>query len=392
MKKLLAWVFPLITFITILFMILHPQDTLDAALQGFTLWSRVVLPALFPFLVAAGLLFPLGMVDYLGILLEPIMAPLFRLPGCASLPVFMGFTSGFPVGAILTRRLYDEKRISLSEAEHLLAFTNNSSPLFILGSVGIGLFGNPAVGLLLLLTHYGSNFLVGLSLRFTHPKVQLPTSHQQLLTQANQALHQHRQEQPLSIGKIMGDAIHSAFVSILTIAGFIVIFSVLTRMFSYWGGMEILAQMFLPFTHLLGLSPQVVTGLSQGLFEMTLGCQSIAGTSADLASQLTALVLITAFSGISIIAQIMSIMASVPIRWKRFLLCRGLQMGLSLLLLRILSPLFLEVPVFTNQTWAEQSARLLYSFDAWTLSLLFLLGSLLLLLLILLCIAWHYRS
>ncbi len=391
MKKLFTGFLPFMTVLMISFMILHPQDTLDAALQGFMLWAKVVLPALFPFLVAAGLLFPTGMVDYLEVLLEPIMQPLFRLPGCASLPTFMGFTSGFPVGAILTRRLYDEHRISLPEAEHLLAFTNNSSPLFVLGSVGIGLFGNPAVGALLLCVHYGSNFLLGISLRFTHPNVQHSTSHQHLLRKAHAALREYRRNHPHSIGNLLGESIRSAFVSITTIAGFIVIFSVLTRMLSVWGGMDLLSKLLTPLANLFGLSSQVISGLSRGLFEMTLGCQATAAAAADLTSQLMVVSLLMAFSGISIIAQIMSIMGNVPIRWGRYMLCRGAQIGLSFVLLRILSPFFLEIPVFANQTLAEQTARMLYSFDYWTLSLLLLLGSLLVLLILLLCMAWRYR-
>ena len=63
MKKHLPRLLPLLTLCTLLFMILHPADTLDAAFQGFQLWSSVVLPALFPFLTAANLLFSSGAAE-----------------------------------------------------------------------------------------------------------------------------------------------------------------------------------------------------------------------------------------------------------------------------------------------------------------------------------------
>ena len=41
----------------------------------------------------------------------------------------------------------------MTEAERLLAFCNNSGPAFILGVVGVGVFGSSRVGLLLYLAH-----------------------------------------------------------------------------------------------------------------------------------------------------------------------------------------------------------------------------------------------
>ena len=63
------------------------------------------------------------------------MRPLFRLPGEAGFAVALGFTSGFPMGAILTASLKEQSLCTPQEAARLAAFTNNSSPLFLLISV-----------------------------------------------------------------------------------------------------------------------------------------------------------------------------------------------------------------------------------------------------------------
>ena len=129
-------IFFLITILVLtVFMLINPRETVDAAGYGFKLWYMVIVPALLPFFIAAELLVGLGLAQFLGVLLEPVMRPLFCLPGCTSLVVAMGFTSGFPVGAILTKRLYEEELIKPQEAERLVSFTNNSSPLFIIGAV-----------------------------------------------------------------------------------------------------------------------------------------------------------------------------------------------------------------------------------------------------------------
>jgi len=53
----------------------------------------------YTFFIVAELMVSLGFVNFLGVIMEPIMRPLFRLPGCSSLVIVMGFTSGFPIGA-----------------------------------------------------------------------------------------------------------------------------------------------------------------------------------------------------------------------------------------------------------------------------------------------------
>ena len=126
--------FLIIILFLAVFMLLNPQETVNAASSGFKLWFSIIVPALLPFFILAELLVNLGVPRILGILLEPVMRPLFNLPGCSSLVVVMGFTSGFPVGAILSKKLYDEKMISGEEMSRLVSFTNNCSPLFIIGS------------------------------------------------------------------------------------------------------------------------------------------------------------------------------------------------------------------------------------------------------------------
>ena len=304
-------------------MLINPE-TVQAASQGLLLWYSVVLPALLPFFIVAELLVKIRLVNFLGILLEPIMRPLFRLPGCSSLVVVMGFTSGFPVGAILTRRLYDQKMLTDDEAERLLAFTNNASPLFILGAVGVGMFANPAIGYLLAIAHYLSNLLVGILWRFRGniaPRLSMPgyTRWQE----AYQAMLPVPGKAPEGIGKILGDAIRNSLNNIMAVGGFIIVFSVLTRMLSIWGFIDCLAALLVRILASAGLSYGQIYGLCMGFFEMTIGAKT--AISADTGNALPLLMVISsilAFSGLSIIAQIMSIMAGTNIRWS-FYPCHG---------------------------------------------------------------------
>ena len=63
------------------------------------------------------------------------MRPLFNVPGEGAFAFLMGLISGYPVGAKIVTDLKDNNLCTTEEAERMLCFTNNSGPLFIIGTV-----------------------------------------------------------------------------------------------------------------------------------------------------------------------------------------------------------------------------------------------------------------
>lgn len=102
----------------------------------------------------------------MGKALNRIMRPLFNVPGEGSFAFLMGIISGYPTGAKIVSNLKEKKICNTEECERLIAFTNNSGPLFIVGTVGSGLFGNSKIGFLLLFTHILACITVGFLFRF----------------------------------------------------------------------------------------------------------------------------------------------------------------------------------------------------------------------------------
>ena len=72
---------------------------------------------------------------------------------------------GYPIGAKTTADLYREQLVTREEAERLLAFCNNSNPVFLISVLGIGVFGSVRTGVWLWLIHIGSALLTGLLFR-----------------------------------------------------------------------------------------------------------------------------------------------------------------------------------------------------------------------------------
>ena len=178
MKKLIITILPIFFIIT---MICYPTSTYAAAREALTLWWGMLLPALLPFFIAAELLVAFGATAWLGRLLNPLMRPLFNLPGTAAVAIAMGYTSGFPTGATITATLFNNGDITAEEGTRLIAFTNNPSLIFITVGVATGILGEPSLGLMLIVINYGINLLIGISLgivfrvKNTNAGAQFPT-------------------------------------------------------------------------------------------------------------------------------------------------------------------------------------------------------------------------
>jgi nucleoside recognition membrane protein YjiH len=66
------------------------------------------------------------------------------------------------MGAKLTSEFRSRDLITKIEGERLMAFTNNSGPIFILGAVATGMLNMPQIGFLLLACHLLSALTVGI--------------------------------------------------------------------------------------------------------------------------------------------------------------------------------------------------------------------------------------
>ena len=197
-------------------MLIWPSETYQGALYGLELWATILVPSLLPFFIIAEIILGLGIVRALGILLEPLMRPVFNLPGSASFVVLMGFTAGFPMGAVLTKRLVEENLCSIREAERLVAFTNNSSVAFILAAVATGLFHDPLLGIILAIAHYLSNLLVGIVLGIFSPRPVhsgKTTGSVKLFNRSALTLKSEQKNHPV-LGDLMGNAVKKSLANV----------------------------------------------------------------------------------------------------------------------------------------------------------------------------------
>ena len=132
--------------------------------DGISLCLASVIPALFPFFVAAQLLTSLGAAEVLGRAAGPLFRRLFGIDGAGAAAFLLGLIGGYPVGAKAAGSLVRQGFLSPEDGARLLTFCNNAGPAFILGIVGNGVFHSSRAGVWLYLLHAASATAVGLLL------------------------------------------------------------------------------------------------------------------------------------------------------------------------------------------------------------------------------------
>lgn len=155
-------ILPIFLILFLLFLVIFSKNNLSAAKSGLQLWANAIVPSLLPFFVATELLNHTNLIPFIGRLLNPIMRPIFNVPGEGAYAFIMGLISGYPVGAKIVTQFRQNGICTKDEGSRLLAFTNNSGPLFIIGTVGVSLFGDTLTGFLLLCTHILACITVGI--------------------------------------------------------------------------------------------------------------------------------------------------------------------------------------------------------------------------------------
>lgn len=318
----------IVTFACLALMITFPHQTVQAALTGIGIWWDVLFPALFPFFIISELLLSLGIVHFFGTLLDPLMRPVFRIPGSGGFIMAMGFASGYPVSARLTSQLWEQRLISREEGERLVAFTSTSDPIFLIGAVAVGFFYHPGIALILCVAHYGSSIIVGLIMRFHERKAPLtPRKHlssgNNLFLSALSNMHQARLAQQKPIGDILKDATITALKLIFVIGGLVVFFSVLIEQLRLTNILQWSSTVVSSFLSLAGWPEALSESFINGLFEVTLGAQS-AGSATDvgLVYQVAAAAFVLSWAGLSVHAQIVSLMSHTGMRYRPFLIAR----------------------------------------------------------------------
>ncbi|OCT13857.1 hypothetical protein A8709_19995 [Paenibacillus pectinilyticus] len=338
-SKLTTLVLGVLAGLVVVSIILFPDKAFQSSLEGLTVWWKLVFPALMPFLIMAELLIGFGVVQGTGVLLEPLMRLIFRLPGVSGWALASGFIVGFPAGAKITASLREKNLLSRTETERLTALSHVCSPLFLIMVVGIGFLHSAKLGILLAIIHYISAIITGFLMRLGKKPVAAEPKTVNLMqgdpstiwASALTTMRKAYWDDGRSFGKLLGDAVANAVQTLMLIGGYMMIFSVLINVISITHFADILR----PFTQFLLSFMNIFTDTTphwiKGLMEVHLGAYSFSqANDLPLLPQMALLSTFLGWGGLSAHAQVAGFHQKTDARYLFFLQSRALHAVLAL--------------------------------------------------------------
>jgi len=313
--KIKQLIFPTILVLFTACLIIFSNSNLSAAKSGLVLWANSIVPSLFPFFIATELLSHTNFAYYLGKVLNKLMKPIFNVRGEGSFAFIMGIISGYPIGAKIAANFRENNICSKEECERLLSFTNNSGPLFIIGTVGISMFGNSTIGFLLLITHLLASITVGIIFRFWKHNVQHTPKFNNSYINSNDNITLS------NLGGIIGNSISSSINTILLIGGFVVLFSVIISILKTSQLLNLLSNCITPLSSLLDIPTEFSNGIISGILELTNGLNVICNIPyKKLSLNIIVASFLLGLGGFSILLQVWSTIAKTDLSIKPYIL------------------------------------------------------------------------
>ena len=255
--RIMQWVRDMLLLAAILLIVLYPSPAYRAALRGMELFLFTVAPGLIPFLILCPLFLKTRLFHRAAGGFSRISAGLFRCGGACGPLFLMGCLSGYPAGARFVRDALSSGQIGEGDGIRAICFCNVCGPLFMLGAVGVGMFGHAAYGWVLAASHYAAALITGIIMaripvRGTAagpiPCTPAPTP---------------RSKSPFLSS--LGMSVQNAMQTMLLVGGYIILGSVASALLDACGVWGLLCRLLGPVTSPLGMTQELLTGTASGV-------------------------------------------------------------------------------------------------------------------------------
>ncbi len=178
-------------------MLVFPEGCKKGAAEGLELCLSVLIPSLFPFMAAAGLVVKLGLCRIGG-----KKFPLLPV-------VLLSLIGGYPVGAATAAEMYRSGQLTEKQAKTAVYCLVCAGPGFLLGFVG-GIYGSESVGLTIYAAQAASAVLFTAAANIQNKNNKMPSAPVRFT--------------PPPFGTALVESAHGAAVSMVSIGGLAVLF------------------------------------------------------------------------------------------------------------------------------------------------------------------------
>ena len=274
-------------------------------------------PSMLPFLILSSILSNYGFVELASHILSPIMRNIFHLnSNCAyvlcAYVLILSLLSGSPANSKYIKELLDSNKITISDANQILLFSHFVNPIFIIGTIGTIFLGNKIYGFIILISHYLANLIIGIMLR----KKEIQKNN----TYYNNFFNIKPKGFITTLKSAIKDTIDTLLVVFGTITSTLVFSSIINTYFNF-------------------------NPILNGILEITSGLKYISIESTTIFTKIILSTFFISFGGLSIHAQVMSILDNKNIRYLPYLEARLLQGLISSIIVYFLYMIVIKIGI-----------------------------------------------
>ncbi len=310
--NILNTVFYILIILGTLLLLINPKIVIDYIKNAVNLCFNILIPSIFPLLVFSSLFIETGLANDIGKLFNKIIKPIFNLNGSCAIAIILGIIAGYPIGAKIALDLYNNGNCNKSEAERILAFCNNCSPSFIIGGIGVAIFGSVKIGALLYFSQIVASIIVGIAFGHLWKDNLNNNSYSNIIFKRK------------SIVNSLVISVKSSAINMAYICGFVCFFSVIIGLVN---GYMIFDNISVFLSNFLPISRVYIKQLLVGFLELANGVN--ASTTIPSAIQLFILAIVIGWSGLSVHFQVFAILSNSCLNKRAYIIGKTLQGFLS---------------------------------------------------------------
>ncbi|MDY3846115.1 MAG: hypothetical protein SOZ62_04320 [Eubacteriales bacterium] len=262
----------------------------SAVRAALALCASSIVPSLFPFMILSDIMINRSDMVYMARKLGIPFSAVFGISPMGVCAFVLGLICGFPVGGKICASLYESGALTKEECERLLPYVNNTSPAFVIGSVGATMLGRVKIGVILFLIQTLSAVLIGFFERGTNHGI---------------IYIKETDKDSKSCKSSFVDSVKRGAENTVYLCAFIIIFSLICRICNLFIKNTVIISLIASFLE-IGTASQIITQ----------------NTILPLSIKLPLLSFALSFSGMSVFFQTCVFTAPLKIRMRRYLVCK----------------------------------------------------------------------
>lgn len=272
---------------------------------SFSLCIKKLFPTLIPFMLLSNILIRTNIINDISDSFKYIMNKIFKVNKNCAFAFIMGMISGTPSNAKYLKDLSQNNLINDKDIQNSLNFIHYTNPIFILQTIGSLYLKDKKLGLIILISHFISAFIIGIFNKKSYDNIIVKKSN-----------NNNNNE---NIFNIFIESIKITIDTLLLILGIITV--------------------FLMFTTILNCFIKIDNNYKfiYGLFEITQGLHYLSTSNFNIIIKSSIASFLISFGGFCIHMQVFSIIDNKKIRYLPYLKSRIIHGILSIIFTFILT-------------------------------------------------------